>query len=221
MSSVLEVTAIDYPESDGKPMGETDEHREVMILQLELLQEHFQGQRVYVSGNLLVYYQQGNPKRYLVPDVFVVKGIEPKKRRVYKIWLEGKAPDVVIEVTSRKTKRQDTVVKPKRYARLGVKEYFLYDPTSEYLDPPLQGYRLVGNEYQRLEPAAPGALVSDELGLRLQLEPGTLAFYRLDTGERLLTNREARQSAEVAQRAAEAELARLREELRRRTAAEQ
>src|SRR2546428_13239701 len=101
---------------DGKPMGETDEHRDEMVRHIEPLRFFFRGQRVYVSGVLLVYYEQGNPRKYVVPDAFVVKGIDPRKRRIYKIWVEGKAPDVVIETTSRKTRRKDTVVKPSLYA---------------------------------------------------------------------------------------------------------
>jgi hypothetical protein len=57
-----------------------------------------------LSLNLLVYYVQGDPRAYVVPDAFVAKGIRPKSRpksrRTYKIWVEGKAPDVVIETTS-------------------------------------------------------------------------------------------------------------------------
>jgi len=210
-------------------MGETDEHRDEMVREIELLRRFFEGRESYVSGNLLLYYEQGNPKKFVVPDVFVVKDLEPKKRRIYKLWIERKAPDVVLEVTSRKTKKKDTVAKPTLYARLGVKEYFLFDPTQEYLDPPLQGHRLVGEDYEQIVPDAQGAIVSDELGLRLQAERGQLMFYRLDTGQRLLTAGEACQVAEQkwraeaearlaeaeSRRAAEAEVARLREKLRR------
>jgi Uma2 family endonuclease len=216
MAPVIHVSAVHYPESDGKPMGETDEHRDEMVRHIELLRRFYRGQRVYVSGDLLVYYEQGNPRKFVVPDTFVVKGIDPKKRRIYKIWVERKAPDVVIETTSRKTRRKDTTDKPERYARLAVKEYFLFDPDQEYLDPPLQGHRLAGDAFVRIEPDANGCLVSEELGLRLVIEGGLLQFYRLDTGERLLTaDEEATRKAE-ALRAAEAELARLREELARR-----
>jgi Uma2 family endonuclease len=211
MSSVIEVTSVHYPESDGKPMGETDEHRDEMVREIELLRRFFEGQCVYVSGNLLVYYQQGNSKRFVVPDVFVVKGLEPRRRRVYKLWVEHQAPDAIVEVTSRKTKKTDSIAKPKLYRRLGVREYFLFDPTQDYLDPPLQGYRLADGKYRRIAADARGRLVSEELGLRLQAEGGQLMLYRVDTGQRLLTEKEARQ-------AAEAEVARLREELRRRGA---
>ena len=55
------------------PMGETDLHRKAMIRHIELLEHHFAGQQVYVSGDLLVYYEQGNPKKFVVPDAFIVK----------------------------------------------------------------------------------------------------------------------------------------------------
>ena len=114
-----------------------------------------------------------------------------RQRRIYKIWVEGKPPDVVIETTSRKTRRKDTQDKPPLYARLGVKEYFLYDPLQEYLDPPLQGYRLGDQEaYAPIPPDETQSLISEQLGLRLRIEQGLLQFYRLDTGERLLTAEE-------------------------------
>jgi Uma2 family endonuclease len=219
-------------------MGETDEHRQEMVRHIELLENFFQGQLVYVSGDLLLYYEQGNPRKYVVPDAFVAKGIKPGKRRIYKVWVEGKAPDVVFETTSRKTRRKDTQEKPGLYARLGVKEYFLFDPDQEYLEPQLQGYRLSGTEYVRIEADGAGYLLSQELGLRLTVGDQHVQFFRLDTGERLLTHaeraeRQAERAKQEAERAkqeaaarqveteranrAEAELVRLREELKRRS----
>jgi len=201
MSSIIDVSIVHYPESDGKPMGETDLHRNAMVCHIETLRYCFRGQRAYVSGDLLVYFEQGNPKKFVVPDTFVVFGIEPYPRRVYKIWVEGKAPDVVIETTSKKTRRKDTLEKPAIFAQIGIKEYFLYDPTQEYLDPPLQGYRLVNGKYEPIVPDQDGFLVSEVLGLRLKIEGDHLAFYRLDTGERLLSDAErAEQEAELAAR---------------------
>jgi Uma2 family endonuclease len=244
MSPVIQVSQVHYPESDGKPMGETDEHREAMVRHIELLKYYFRDQQVYVSGDLLLYYEQGNPKKFVVPDAFVAKGLTSRTRRVYKVWVEGKVPDVVIETTSRKTRRKDTVDKPELYARLGVKEYFLLDPDQEYLDPPLQGYRREGTAYAPIPRDDAGCLVSQELELRLCIGEGLLQFYRLDTGERLLTGseraeleakrakleveraeREAKRAEHEAlraereaegRRAAEAEIARLRAELARR-----
>ncbi len=223
MSSVIQVSQVYYPESDGKPMGETDDHRKEMVRHIELLEDYYQGQKVYVSGDLLVYYVQGNPRKFVVPDAFVAKGIPPKNRRIYKTWVEGKAPDVVIETTSRKTRRKDLTEKPALYARLGVKEYFLFDPLGEYLDPPLQGYRLADGDYEPIPPNDDGFLDSQELELRLRIGEGHLEFVRWDTGQRLLTRSEqvaceaeARQREAEARLAAEAEVARLRAELARR-----
>ena len=218
MASVLPFSQVSYPESDGKPMGETDDHRDEMFRHIELLKHYFEGQKVYVSGNLLVYYEQGNPKKFVVPDAFVVKEITPKKRRIYKIWTEGRVPDVIIETTSRKTRRNDTVDKAELYSRLGVKEYFLFDCLEEYLDPPLQGYRLVGSMFQPMVLDESDALVSHELGLTLRRGEGCLQFYRLDNGQRLLTASERAQQAD--QRAQQEADARLAEANARRAEAE-
>ena len=86
-----------------------------MVRHIQILQEYYRDQRVYVSGDLLVYYAEGDPSKYVVPDAFVVKGVSPNRRRTYKIWLEGQGPDVVIETTSRKTRRKDTTTKPENF----------------------------------------------------------------------------------------------------------
>jgi len=217
MAPVIQVSQIYYPESDGKPMGETDDHREAMVRHIELLQDYYAGQKVYVTGDLLLYYVQGNPRKFVVPDAFVAKGLTQRRRRTYKIWVEGKAPDVVIETTSRKTRKKDTQEKPKLYEQLGIKEYFLFDPHQEYLDPPLQGYRLTPAGYRRIDSDPGGELTSVELGLRLSIADDNLQFHRVDTGERLLTRAE-RAEWERAARRLEAEARQREAEARQREA---
>lgn len=221
-----------YPETDGKPMAESDLHREIMVAIIHLLQRHFSGRQVYVSGNLLLYYQQGNPRQVVAPDCFVVWGVEPRRRRVYKLWEEGETPRVVFEITSKSTRREDFGPKMRLYAQLGVEEYFVYDPTSDYLLPPLAGYRLAGDAYEPMQPqnqevqlgdvtfaagvGEPPEYVSRALGLRLVLdEEGRLLFFDETTGERLLTDEEERRRAEARLARMDAENARLREELAR------
>jgi Uma2 family endonuclease len=198
-------------------MGESDLHRDWMFRIIELLKYRYRGQQVYVSGDLLLYYEQGNPKKVIVPDAFVVKGSDPARRRIYKLWEEGLAPDVVFETTSKSTKREDQNKKPKLYRQLGVKEYFLYDPNAEYLHPPLQGYRLEVDGYVKLETDASGALESLELGLLLHLEGDDLVMIDTQTNERLMTETEAERAGREAERAArlaaEEELERLRKQL--------
>ena len=63
---------VDYPSSDGLPMAESDFQREPLIYAVEALRIYFQGrQDVYVSGNLFIYYEEGNPQAAVAPDVFV------------------------------------------------------------------------------------------------------------------------------------------------------
>ena len=104
MSLIQTKLEIEYPETDGKPMGETDLHRWWMARILDLLSYKYRSQHVYVSCNLLVYYSEGNPREFVVPDDFVVKDCDPSPRRVFKVWEEGKAPNVAFEVTSRSTR---------------------------------------------------------------------------------------------------------------------
>src|SRR3989304_3509347 len=128
MASVIQFTTVNYPESDGKPMGESDVHIKEMVRLRQTLERFYAGQTVYVSAKLLVFYEQGKPKKFVVPDVFVVKGVQPGDRKSYKIWIERKPPDTIIEVTSRKTKKKDMVDKPALYNRLRVPEHFLFNP---------------------------------------------------------------------------------------------
>src|SRR4051794_3155494 len=125
---------IDYPTSDGKPMAETELHRDLMFDLIESLKDHFADQPdIYVSGDLLVYYERGNRRKHVAPDVFMVRGVPKLPRRdYYLIWREGKAPEVVIEVTSKTTRREDERKKLVLYRDvLKVAEYFLFDPTED------------------------------------------------------------------------------------------
>src|SRR5687768_15023075 len=122
-----------YPEGDGKPMAETDVHRDLMVYFIEALKRWFEREDVYVSGNILLYYEEGNPRLRVSPDTLVAFGLSPGTRRTYKVWEEGKAPDLVIEVTSKGTRNEDRVKKAALYAQLGVREMWLVDPLREYL----------------------------------------------------------------------------------------
>ena len=196
---------VHYPESDGKPMGETDLHRDLITDLIFALKWFLRSTRAYVAGNLFIYYEEGNPRAAVAPDVFVVLGVEQRRRRIFQTWREGgRAPDVVIEITSKKTRKDDRERKPAIYAALGVREYFIFDPHGEYLEPPLQGYRLVRGVY---EPIATDPLRSEVLNLELRQEDGMLRLYHPQTGERLPTSDEeaqARRAAEAARLAAEA-----------------
>jgi Uma2 family endonuclease len=196
-------------------MAETEIHLLDMIDTILVLRDHFAGQpNVYVGGNLLLYYEEGNRRKHVAPDVLVALDV-PKEppRDNYLVWKEGKAPDFIVEITSKSTKKEDKEKKFGIYRDLlRVPEYFLFDPTEDYLDPPLQGFRLVGGDSIPIEPIA-GRLPSQILGLHLERDGAQLRLVDPATGQRLPTRLEAREAAE---RRAEEQRHRA-EEQRRRT----
>ena len=193
----------DYPTSDGRPMGETDLHRQVMIETIDGLIDYFAGQRVYVTGDLLVYYERGNRRKHVSPDAMVVRGAEMRPRDYYLLWEEGLFPNAVVEITSKSTRREDQVKKMQLYRDvLKVREYFLFDPTSDYLNPRLQGHRLVNGEYVRID-MHDGRLTSVELGLELEAEGKNLRLRDPATGKWLPTRAEAREQADLAREQAD------------------
>ena len=219
---------IEYPESDGKPMAETDLHRDEMVDLIAMLKARYlRADDVYVSGNLLLYYEEGNPRAAVAPDVFVVFGVPSGRRRTYKMWVERVPPAVVIEVTSRKTRREDLHEKMGKYAHLGVAEYFLYDPEADYLRPALQGFQLSSGAWRPMAPTESGGLRSHQLGLELRLEAGRLELYDAATSIRLLRTAEkdaagarAEERAEAERRRADAEHTQAAAERQRADAAE-
>ena len=133
-----------------------------------------------------------------------------------------------MEVTSGSTREDDQGRKRELYARLGITEYWQFDPTGDYLAPSLQGFVLSGGGYGRalaLERVdAVWSAYSPVLGLNLCLDEGVLRFHDPVTDEYLLTpleenraRREAEdrfQESEQARRETEARLADVEARLR-------
>jgi len=177
---------------------------------------------VYVSGNLLVHYEPGNKRRHVSPDVFVTLGLEPGLRLNYILWQESRHPNMVIELTSKTTRKEDQTKKFDIYQNIiKVPEYFLFDPTKSYLKPQLQGYRLAEGKYVPIEPTN-GRFVCEQLGLELAAEDDFLRFFEQASGRKLLTTDEEieQRDAQIEQRDAQieqrdAEIERLKAELER------
>jgi Uma2 family endonuclease len=207
-------TTVVYPDSDGQPMAESDPARDYLIYAVEALSLYFENREdVYVSGNLFVYYRQGSPSAVVAPDVFVVFGVPKRKRMSYKVWQENnRVPCFVLEITSLTTQENDEKEKPRKYAEIGVKEYFQYDPTGDYLRESLKGAKLVSGIYQPLpkQVLADGtiSIYSEVLGLDLRITGGQLRFYESKSDRKLLSHQEtelARQQAELEKQQAELE----------------
>jgi Uma2 family endonuclease len=217
---------IEYPSGDGKSTAETELHLLDMIDTIQVLADYYAEEpKVYVCGNLLLYYEEGNPRKHVSPDVLVALDV-PKQplRDTYLVWREGKAPDFIVEITSKSTKHEDKKKEFGIYREiLRVSEYFLFDPTEDYLKPPLQGFRLIGGQYVGIEPVA-GRLPSQVLGLYLERDGKQLRLFDPATGRRLPTRLEAREQAErrsdEESRRADQESRRADEESRRAESAE-
>ena len=221
----------DYPESDGLPMAENESRFWPILYVASALDRYYQDRDdVYVVGNLLLYYQEGNPReadfgKSVSPDLMVVLGTPKHVRSSYRLWEEPKAPDFVLEIASENTYRTDRGEKRDIYAGLGVSEYWQYDPVGNYLDPPLLGFRLVGGRYVPIPAMAlEGGMLtvhSEVLGLELRLTAGApvreaLHFYDPVRGDYLRTYREvdqAREEEALARREAESRLGQTEERL--------
>lgn len=205
---------IDYPTSDGQPMAETPEHAQVILdLLFGLNGRYIAVPDAWVGGNFFLYYEEGNPKARVSPDVMLVKGAGKWSRPNYRLWQE-KPPTLIVEVTSRKTRRKDEGPKKSLYERIGTEEYILFDPLREYLRPRLQGFRLARGHYQPIPVELDGSLLSRTTGLRMRPEGERLRLVDASTGEAIFWPEEllaahaqemdARHREEVARQGAEA-----------------
>ena len=223
-----------YPDTDGEPMAASDLHLEILIWLIQALRAYFSERpEVYVSGDILTYYVEGNPRAVCAPDVLVTFGIGQKMRHTYKVWEEGKVPDFVMEFSSKTTYQNDLTDKMELYAALGIPNYLLYDAEALYLPSPLMGFQLVKGVYVPIPPGVDGGVHSDVLGLDFHIRDRRLAVYdpvaeqwlqvpaeqqaaRAEDAEARAEDAEARAAQEtIARQKAEAELERLREELAR------
>jgi Uma2 family endonuclease len=216
---------------DGEPL-DSPWHRDQMTLALDLIRRVMEEQGrtdFYVGGNNFVYYsvdqarevvleeEQGGRKRaFRGPDVFWVGGVDStRQRQAWIAWEEDdRLPDIILELISPKTAKNDRTVKKDLYARVfGTSEYFLYDPYRRKLE----GFRLAApGVYRPLTPDTQGRLRSDQLGVRLGLWHGVwkaqeadwVRLFRPD-GSLVPTDEEQKeaaiQRAEAASQRAEAE----------------
>ena len=177
-------TDIFYPIEDGEPLAETSLHVDAIVMLIVLLrqylQDHFQAHKPLILANQFVYYAENFPRLRFAPDVAVVFGVEPGPRDNYKIWEEKQVPAVIFEITSRSTQKEDKNNKKDLYEKIGVLEYWLFDPKAEWIPEQLRGYRLEGETYHPINDR-----YSQVLSLRLQPEGALLGLYRSDTGEKL------------------------------------
>ena len=220
-------TEVFYPETDGMPLPDGHYQSEHLYDLLTMLKVFFaRRDDVVVSGDIFIYYVEGNPRVTVAPDCFVVigVGVESFERNdTYLIWDVGKSPDFVLEIGSPSTWRNDLGSKRELYASLGVGEYWMFDPSGgDHYGFALRGERLVDGEYRPLEMRedARGGVWghSPTLNLEFHWEDGRLRLYDPVGERRLQTSSEleaARVTAESRAESAESRVEELEAELRR------
>ena len=180
-----------------------------------------------ITGEMYLTGAPGAPARERVaPDLLVAFNADPAELYAsngYIISEQGKPPDMVMEIASRDTGRNDIGEKREWYAALGIPEYWRFDETGAYHRAKLGGDRLVDGEYQPIpiETLADGALqgYSPVLNLHLRWEQGQLSWYDPATGlpiDTFESERQARLQAEQEHQAAQSRIRELEEQLRQR-----
>jgi Uma2 family endonuclease len=213
---VVDSLPSEFPVSEAQP-PEGDFHWTAKVSAREVLDGYFArtGRRVYVGSELPVYYPG---ERMFAPDVLAVLDVDVHQRQTWVVRDEGKGLDLAMEIIVSGKRKKDLEHNVQRYARLGIREYFVFDRGRLRLT----GYRLPDPGARAYQPILPqmGFYASHVLGLDLRIEGTRLRFHHasapLPEANELITTL-GRMVDDVEQRlqAAEeraAEEARLREE---------
>ena len=180
-----------------------------------------------VSGERYIVPEPGTPSRQRIyPDMLVSFNANPalyRQDNSYVISRQGKPPDLVMEIASRRTGEVDVEDKPARYAALGIPEYWRFDETGEFHGTRLAGDRLVEGRYEpiAIEEVEDGILqgYSAVLGLLIRWDHSQLRWHDPETGQEIPTFEREKARAEAAEEgklAAEARVRELEAELARR-----
>ncbi len=196
--------------SEGTKM-ESSLHALQLRLLVSILEWHWRDRHdFFIGDNLTIFFslEQTKTRDFRGPDFFLVTGVEPRHRKSWVIWEEGKLPELIIELLSDSTASADRGLKKDIYEqRFHTPEYFWFSPeTGEF-----KGFRLNAARYEEIQPNEQGWRWSNVLGLFLGVHDGLLKYFTAQGGL-LPTPEEAAQQA--AQRA-EAETQRAEAETQR------
>ena len=213
------------PSSEEEPVSQNTRQMVAITDGFSGLRLRWRGRRdVFVGADQFIYWDpaydgrknSGEPP--MAPDVYVSFDVANRHRSSYVVWEEGKPPDFVLEVVSPSSRRRDKEEKKDAYAKMGVPEFFIYDPEDKS-GPTLSGFELRAGHYRPLpqETFADGVVGvrSKVLGLCLCIKPtgtepldGSLCWYDPERGEFLPTLHESEAKAEESEARAVASEAR-------------
>lgn len=166
----------------------------------DILDRLFETEKWHIGGDLELYHPAiQNSRNMITPDISVFKGIKmsPKEKQDIQNWPitpKNPAPPVVFEFSTHLTWHSDISEgehnKPDIYGRMGVKEYFAYDPNEPQIWQPAKGWRLLGWRYEKgipfvMQPDKQGRLWSNELNSWLVPDGYKVRLYDQDNNLRL------------------------------------
>lgn len=208
-----------YPESHDDDMGETNWHYALLAHLWNALQLFFADKTdAYIAANMNLYYEQGRPEFYYTPDLMAAFGVANHNRGVYKLWEEKVFPQVVFEIASNRTWKDDLSEKVEAYGKLGAEEYYVLD-SQDFLPLPLMAYRRENGRLKLLR-LEEDRVFSPRLGLEIMLTKDGFRFLDPNKQEFLPTLTDAQAEAQAAKIRAEAEAAKAKVETLRADAAE-
>ena len=200
------VGSVHYPDSDGHFLPESPRPARAIMNVRFAFQHHFgKVDDIALEGDMFLYYERGNPAASIAPNIFVVRDHDLGDRPVYKLWEEGKPPDFALEVISPSSALRNAKKKRALYARLGIGEYFLFQPDPRKRGRRLVGYRLWGGSYEEVPEEPDSALRSTTLGVSLRVEGTNLRVRSLESGQDYAWIEENRRIVEALQARSEPE----------------
>ncbi len=223
----IDYASLEYNPDEPEPMPEAMEQEFVVQEILGIMHSRFTDFKtrpdVFLSSNTILCYDPSNLNVRRQPDIYLAFGVDQaaiRRRRIYLPWEAGKPPDLALEVGSESTGSEDTIVKRRVYASIGILEYWQFDPSGgEYHGAPMSGWVLREGAYHPVElTTEPDGILkghSELMQLYLCWDEGWPRFYDPDTGTYLENWRQQRASYEAERAMLLAENERLRARARR------
>jgi Uma2 family endonuclease len=191
-------------------VGESAAQSQLIFYLLKVLEWHYRAEECFVASNLNIYRERQRNEYPLAPDVVIFKGVvapntADRQLGSWRLYEPNRpAPQVVFEISSEETWREDLEHKPAAYSSLGVREYYAYEPN----DPPywpkggrLRGWWLESGIMTERLADQRGWIWSAELESWLVADGALLRLYDGD-GIMRMTEGEAQRAAKAAERAA-------------------
>ncbi len=202
-----------YPEEREDDMGETSIHINLIADLLKTLKLFFKNRGdVFLSANMNLYFEPGNSRRWYAPDLLVAFGVPNVERSSYLLWREEIFPQVLIEIASEKTWRNDVDEKLRMYEEFGAEEYYVLDPEFAYLPAPLMAFRRQNGNLVE-EEVIDSRIFSPRLELEIVWKENTFRLFDSQTNDFLLTleeSEEKRKQAESENEILKAEIKKLK-----------